>query len=137
MKELEKGGKVRDRGAMSAGASLWAAYLYSGPAGKKVTLSIAIELAARQVGTKQLVSLGIKPYASQSDDACARIWRKQAKAEAKLGPYWERPNGMHGTSREQLLSIIRDCEERREMALGACIAALMRRHPGVLDDPAR
>ena len=76
-------------------------------------------------------------YASQSDDACARTWRKQAKAETKLGPNWERPKGMHDSTRERLLSIVWDCEDRREIALGNYLAAMMLRHPGVLDDLTR
>lgn len=74
-------------------------------------------------------------YASQSDDACARTWRKQAKAEAKLGPEWERPKGMHEATHERLLSVIWGCEERREAALGAYLSGMMRRYPSLRADP--
>lgn len=42
-------------------------------------------------------------YASQSEDACARTWRKQAKLEARLGDDWARPKGMHRSTHERLL----------------------------------
>lgn len=67
-------------------------------------------------------------YASQSDSALGRTWRKQAKAEAKLGPNWARPMGMHFTTRERLLSIIWDCEERRHSALSGVLRSMMRRY---------
>ena len=75
-------------------------------------------------------------YASQSDDLCARIWRRQQKAEAKLGPYWARPKGMHEATRERLLSIIWDCEEQRNGELANYLAGMMRRYPSLRDDPA-
>lgn len=68
-------------------------------------------------------------YASQSDDLCGGTWRRQQKAEAKLGPNWARPKGMHQATRERLLSIIWDCEERRNAALAGHLAMLMRRYP--------
>ena len=74
-------------------------------------------------------------YASQSDDLCARMWRRQQKAEAKLGPYWARPKGMHEATRERLLSIIWDCEEQRDGALADYLAGMMRRYPSLQDDP--
>lgn len=74
-------------------------------------------------------------YASQSDDACGRAWRKQAKAEAKLGPNWGRPKGMHDATRERLLSTITECEARRDAALAGYLSSLMRRHPSLRDDP--
>ena len=74
-------------------------------------------------------------YASQSGDALDRTWRKQHKAEAKLGPDWTRPKGMHETTRERLLSIIWDCEERRDAALSMHMEALMRRYPSLRGDP--
>ena len=73
-------------------------------------------------------------YASQSGDVCDRTWRKQAKAEAKLGPNWTRPKGMHATTRERLLSIIRECEERRDVALTGYVTALSR-HPSLRSNP--
>jgi hypothetical protein len=51
----------------------------------------------------------------------ARAWRKQAKAEAKLGPHFERPKGMHNRTRERLLSIIgavRKGERWRSLPVG-------------------
>lgn len=56
-------------------------------------------------------------YASQSEDELGRTWRKQSKAEAKLGDDWSRPKGMHTTTHERILDVIYDCEERRDSAL--------------------
>lgn len=74
-------------------------------------------------------------YASQCGDLCDRTWRKQAKAEAKLGPNWTRPKGMHATTRERLMSIIWACEETRDRALAGFLSALMQRHPSLRADP--
>ena len=74
-------------------------------------------------------------YASQSDDQCARMWRRQRKAEAKLGPNWARPKGMHEATRERLLSIIFDCEEVRDGALADYMTGMMRRYPSLRNDP--
>ena len=63
-------------------------------------------------------------YCSQSDDELGRTWRKQRKAEAKLGPGWTRPKGMHQTTRDKLVAIILACEQRRDDAL----ADYMSRH---------
>jgi hypothetical protein len=64
-------------------------------------------------------------YYSQSEDQTGRSWRKQQKAEAKLGKDWQRPKGMHKATRERLLELIWSCEEVRDNAL----AAFMARHP--------
>lgn len=66
-------------------------------------------------------------YGSQSDDDVGRAWRKQRKAEAKLGEGWSRPKGMHRATREKLLAVIFDCEERRDAAL---CEFMSRRFPG-------
>jgi len=58
-------------------------------------------------------------YASQSEDACGRSWRKQSKLEARLGENWRKPKGMHKATRERLLEAIWACEEVREDALAA------------------
>ena len=68
-------------------------------------------------------------YGSQSGDLSDRTWRKQAKAEAKLGPNWARPKGMHSTTRERLLSLIWEREEALKAAILFCIGALIRRYP--------
>ena len=73
-------------------------------------------------------------FASQSDDAMGRAWRKQAKLEAKLGPNWTRPKGMHHATRERLLSVIWGCEEQRDAALARFLGAMMSKHPGLRDD---
>lgn len=67
-------------------------------------------------------------YCSQSEGACGRAWRKQQKAEAKLGEGWARPKGMHSATRERLLAIIFRCEERRDDE----IARFIGRHAGLL-----
>lgn len=64
-------------------------------------------------------------YASQSDDEIGCAWRKQRKAEAKLGPHWRRPKGMHHTTRERLLAVIFECESRREDALAGYLDKVM------------
>jgi hypothetical protein len=58
-------------------------------------------------------------YASQSEDAIGRAWRKQQKLEALLGENWRRPKGMHRTTRERILEAISECEGMREDALVA------------------
>lgn len=68
-------------------------------------------------------------------DLCDRTWRKQAKAEARLGPHWTRPKGMHEATRERLLAIIWDCDERRDAALSGYMDAMMRRYPALREDP--
>lgn len=66
-------------------------------------------------------------YASQSEDVMGRTWLKQHKAEKRLRDNWRRPRGMHQTTREKLLDVIADCEERRDAALMMFMA---RRFPG-------
>ena len=56
-------------------------------------------------------------YTSQSEDWLGRVWRLQAKLEAKLGADWARPKGMHSTTRARLLERIWNCEEARDAAL--------------------
>ena len=73
-------------------------------------------------------------YASQSGDDLDRGWRRQRKAEAKLGENWQRPKGMHDTTHRRLLSTIWDCEERRDVALAHHLAVLVRRHPFLAKD---
>lgn len=63
-------------------------------------------------------------YASQSDDLCGRTWRRQAKLEARLGPNWQRPKGMHHRTRTQLLEGIFECEEVREDTLARFLARM-------------
>lgn len=56
-------------------------------------------------------------YYSQSEDELDRSWRRQRKAEAKLGEYWARPKYMHRKTRERLMATIWQCEEMRDRAL--------------------
>lgn len=56
-------------------------------------------------------------YASQSDDDVGRAWRKQWKAEAKLGEHWRRPKGMHQSTHSKLIAVILECEQQRDAAL--------------------
>ena len=72
-------------------------------------------------------------YASQTGDAIDRSWRKQYKAEAKLGQNWRRPKGMHRTTYERLMGIIWDCEDLRDIAIAAHIEALLRRYQSFKD----
>ncbi|MDC8783621.1 hypothetical protein [Roseateles koreensis] len=62
-------------------------------------------------------------YGSQSDDAMGRAWREQYKAEAKLDKNWQGPKGMHHATRAKLMNIIHACEEQRDRALCAFMAA--------------
>ena len=55
-------------------------------------------------------------YSSQSDDALDRMWRKQAKLEARLGENWQRPKGMRHQTYQRLVDRLVDCEERRDAA---------------------
>lgn len=63
-------------------------------------------------------------HASQSEDALARLWRKQSKIEARLGDYWRRPKGMRKRTHTRLLASVLDCEERRDRALESLIGRL-------------
>ncbi len=73
-------------------------------------------------------------YASQSGDAIDGAWRRQRKAEAKLDANRLRPKGMHQTTHTRLLSVIWECEQRRELALTGYLATLARRHPFLVPD---
>ena len=42
---------------------------------------------------------------------------------------------MHHATRERLLSVIWDCEEKRNAALARFLGALMSRHPALRSDP--
>ena len=74
-------------------------------------------------------------YASQSEDPMGRAWRKQAKIEAKLGPNWTRPKGMHEATRERLLAVVWDCEERRDVELARFVGVMMGKNPEFRGDP--
>ena len=63
-------------------------------------------------------------YASQSEDALDRTWRKQQKLEARLGKNWCRPKGMHHKTRERILDAVFECESIRDDALAAYCARL-------------
>lgn len=63
-------------------------------------------------------------YSSQSDDALDRMWRKQAKIEARLGDNWRRPKGMRQCTYQRLIGTLNACEERRENAFAAFAARL-------------
>jgi hypothetical protein len=56
-------------------------------------------------------------YLSQSEDTIGRTWRRQGKAEKRLGPNYERPKGMHRATHEALLSVIEACQIERDAAL--------------------
>ena len=68
-------------------------------------------------------------YASQSDDAIGRAWRKQWRVERRLGDDWRRPKGMHRATYERLLAAIMECEERRDASLADFV---LRHFPGLL-----
>ena len=56
-------------------------------------------------------------YHSQSEGDIGRAWRRQKKAEAKLGLDLQRPKGMHHMTHARLLSIILASEALRDDAL--------------------
>jgi len=56
-------------------------------------------------------------YTSQAEDVMARMWRKQAKIEGRLGENWLRPKGMRRSTYETLMEVLFDCEERRDLVL--------------------
>ncbi len=63
-------------------------------------------------------------YASQSCDGIDRLWRKQAKIEARLGKHWQRPKGMWQRTYQRLKGGLIDCEVRREDAIAVAMARL-------------
>jgi hypothetical protein len=66
-------------------------------------------------------------YASQAEDATGRAWRAQQKCERRLGDNYERPKGMHETTRQRLLDRIWECEGVRDQALAGFVTRLMAR----------
>ena len=56
-------------------------------------------------------------YRSQSEDFIGRVWRRQLKAESKLGANLARPKGMHDRTRTRLLEKIFECEMGRDDVL--------------------
>ena len=54
-------------------------------------------------------------YASQSEDAIDRSWRKQGKLEATIGQRRARPKGMHNSTYMDRLARIHDCEQDRRV----------------------
>ena len=60
-------------------------------------------------------------YATQSCDALDRMWRKQAKLEARLGENWRRPKGMRQHTYDRIFDAVMDCEDRRNNAF--CVFA--------------
>lgn len=61
-------------------------------------------------------------YTSQSEDLCARLWRRQMRWESRLGPDWVRPKGMHRTTFERILNAIFRCEDRRDTEVAGLLA---------------
>jgi hypothetical protein len=55
-------------------------------------------------------------YSSQSDGVLDRMWRKQAKIEARLDDDWRRPKVMRRQTYERLLDTLEDCAARRDAA---------------------
>ena len=61
-------------------------------------------------------------YYSQSEDGLGRVWRRQAKVEARLGEDLARPKGMHHATYARLLEVVNQCELVREDGLALFIA---------------
>lgn len=74
-------------------------------------------------------------YTSQSCDALDRMWRKQAKIEARLGDNWTRPKGMRLRTYDGLVDALVDCEDRRNEAFCAMAARMF--GTSALDDLGR
>jgi hypothetical protein len=66
-------------------------------------------------------------YASQSEDALGRAWRRQSKLEALLDDGWKRPTGMHHKTRERIVRQIMDCELIRDEAIAQFIERMCSR----------
>lgn len=67
-------------------------------------------------------------YASQSEDATGRAWRRQGNIERRLWPHWTRPKAMHHRTHQRLLQSVFECEEQREDELARFLA----RFPGLV-----
>ena len=63
-------------------------------------------------------------YTCQSEGHIARAWRRQGKAEARIGEDYERPKGMRTTTYERLLAIIVDCESEKDFGFMAKLARM-------------
>lgn len=63
-------------------------------------------------------------YRSQSDDVFGTSWRKQRQLEARLGPNWTRPKGMHHRTHQRLVLAILRCAEIRDSAMATFLAAM-------------
>ena len=87
--EVRKGSAIRERQGFTAGALLWAAYLYR-QAGRRVTLNAAIEVLTQAVerGTKELPQ-PVRPYSNKPEihrawkamQPVAHLWAGQAMVE--------------------------------------------------------
>ncbi|WP_220635011.1 hypothetical protein [Georgfuchsia toluolica] len=53
-------------------------------------------------------------YMTETGDGIDRMWRKQWKLEAKLGPNGERPKGMHWRTYELIQGWINEVEEAKD-----------------------
>lgn len=65
-------------------------------------------------------------YACQSEDLLGRLWRQQAKIEAKLAPNWQRPKHMHQRTYERLTRRLWDLEAAREDAFVLALSSWAR-----------
>lgn len=63
-------------------------------------------------------------YSSQSEAHIDRLWRQQAKIEAKLAPNWQRPKYMHQTTFKRLRWRLWDLEAARDAALADFVARM-------------
>lgn len=64
-------------------------------------------------------------YSSQSDCPIDRTWRRQRKAEDRLGKNWTRPKGMRMTTYRRLRDFVLDCEMRRDEAIDMRMGSLL------------
>lgn len=63
-------------------------------------------------------------YASQSDGLVGRLWRQQAKIEAKLAPNWQRPRHMHQRTYERLRERLWNLDAAREEAFALAVSRM-------------
>ena len=61
---------------------------------------------------------------AQRCDALDRVWRKEAKIEARIGDDWRRTKGMMRHTYDRLIEELLNCQDRREVAFCATAARM-------------
>ena len=63
-------------------------------------------------------------YRSQRVDLCSRLWLKQRRLEARLGPRWSRPERMPQKTYLRIIHALQDCQRRREAWLAGALSGV-------------